>query len=211
MKTIGMIAQKGGSGKTTLSIHLAVQASLSGLKVLLVDTDPQGSAGAWWRRRSAEHPDLIQSYGSGLGEVLDGAAARGYDLAVVDTAPHASDDARVCAELADRVCVPTRPAILDLDAIRPTTDLVSAIDVPATIVLNACPPPTAYGEPHIVGEAREALAIYRIPVCPIAISQRVAFSHALIGGQSVTEYEAEGKGAREIERLWQHVREGVGL
>jgi chromosome partitioning protein len=211
MKTIGMIAQKGGSGKTTLSIHLAVQASLSGLKVLLLDTDPQGSAGAWWRRRSAEAPDLIQSQGDALEGLLDGAASRDYDLVVVDTAPHASDDARVCAELADWVCIPTRPAILDLDAIRPTTDLVSTIDVAAAIVLNACPPPTAYGEPHIVTEAREALSIYRIPVCPVAISQRVAFSHALIGGQSVTEYETAGKGALEIERLWREVRAGVGL
>jgi chromosome partitioning protein len=206
-----MIAQKGGSGKTTLSIHLAVEASLSGLRVLLVDTDPQGSAGAWWRRRDEAQPELIQCDGRGLGEVLAGAAARSYDLAVVDTAPHASDDARTCADLADWVCIPTRPAILDLDAIRPTTDLVARTGVPAAIVLNACPPPTAYGEPHIVSEAREALGVYPIPVCPPAISQRVAFSHALIGGQSVTEYEADGKGAVEIRRLWGAVREGAGL
>lgn len=211
MKTIGMIAQKGGSGKTTLSIHLAVQASLSGLRVLLVDTDPQGSAGAWWRRRSNEKPELIQADGDDLGKVLEGAVERGYDLAVVDTAPHDSLHARTCAGLADWVCIPTRPAILDLDAIRPTTDLVSETGVSAVIVLNACPPPTAYGEPHIVAEAREALGIYPIPVSEAAISQRVAFSHALIGGQAVTEYEAGGKGAREIERLWGIVRDGVGL
>jgi chromosome partitioning protein len=211
MKTIGMIAQKGGSGKTTLSIHLAVQASLAGLRVLLVDTDPQGSAGAWWRRRSSEHPELIQADGDKLAEVLEGAEERGYDLAVVDTAPHDSLHARICASLSSWVCIPTRPAILDLDAIRPTTDLVSETGVPAVIVLNACPPPTAYGEPHIVTEAREALGAYRIPVCETAISQRVAFSHALIGGQAVTEYEADGKGAREIGHLWEIVREGAGL
>jgi len=211
MKTIGMIAQKGGSGKTTLSIHLAVQASLSGLKVLLVDMDPQGSAGAWWRRRSDEQPELIQTRGDGLEEVLEDAARRKYDLAVVDTAPHASDEARTCVGLADWVCIPTRPAILDLDAIRPTTDLVSEAGVPAVIVLNACPPPTAYGEPHIVAEAREALGVYRIPVCATAISQRVAFSHALIGGQSVTEYEANGKGAHEMENLWRFLYDGMGL
>jgi chromosome partitioning protein len=211
MKTIGMIAQKGGSGKTTLSIHLAVQASLSGLKVLLVDTDPQGSAGAWWRRRDEEQPELIQCRGDRLGEVLEGADERGYHLVVVDTAPHASEDAKTCAESANWVCIPTRPAILDLDAIRPSTDLVSEAGVASAIVLNACPPPTAYGEPHIVTEAREALGVYRIPVCPAAISQRVAFSHALIGGQSVTEYESEGKAAMEIEQLWRFVREGAGL
>jgi chromosome partitioning protein len=211
MKTIGMIAQKGGSGKTTLSIHLAVQASLSGLRVLLVDTDPQGSSGAWWRRRSSEQPELIQADGDELQEILEDAAGRDYDLAVVDTAPHDSGHARACAHLADWVCIPTRPAILDLDAIRPTTDLVAETGVPAVIVLNACPPPTAFGEPHIVTEAREALNVYRIPVCEAAISQRVAFSHALIGGQAVTEYEGGGKGAQEIKHLWEIVRHGVGL
>jgi chromosome partitioning protein len=211
MKTIGMIAQKGGSGKTTLSIHLAVQASLSGLNVLLVDMDPQGSAGAWWRRRRGDRPELIQTVGENLEKVLQEAEERNYDLTVVDTAPHASQDARTCAALADQVCIPTRPAILDLDAIRPTTDLVSEIRVPAFIVLNACPPPTTWGEPHIVREAREALSLYRIPVCEIAISQRVAFSHALIDGQSVTEYESDGKGAKEIEGLWSTVRAGIDL
>ncbi len=211
MKTIGMIAQKGGTGKTTLSIHLAVQASLAGLKVLLVDTDPQGSASAWWRRRDSSQPELIQTGGDSLQAVLKTADERGYDLVVVDTAPHASEDARVCAGLADWVCIPTRPAILDLDAIRPTTELVFETGVTANIVLNSCPPPTAYGEPHIVSEARAALGVYRIPVCKVAISQRVAFSHALIDGQSVTEYELEGKGAKEIERLWAVIRKGVGL
>jgi len=211
MKTISMIAQKGGSGKTTLSIHLAVQATLSGLNVLLVDMDPQGSASAWWRRRSSAQPELIQTRGDGLQEVLESATARDYDLAIIDTAPHASDEAQTCAKLANWVCIPTRPAILDLDAIRPTTDLVLETGVPGAIVLNACPPPSAYGEPHIVTEAREALSVYRIPVSPVAISQRVAFSHALIGGQAVTEYEAAGKGTREIGQLWEFARAGVRL
>ena len=211
MKTLGLIAQKGGTGKTTLSIHLAVQASLNGLGVLLVDLDPQASASAWWRRRKQPQPELIQSRGETLPEVLETASERGYDLALVDTAPHSSEDARTCARLADWVCIPTRPAILDLDAIRPTTDLVLQAGVPASIVLNGCPPPTAYGEPHIVSEAREALGVYRIPVCAAAISQRVAFSHALIDGQAVLEYERDGKGAREIEQLWAIIRESLRL
>jgi chromosome partitioning protein len=211
MKTLGLIAQKGGTGKTTLSIHLAVQASLSGFRVLLVDLDPQASASAWWRRRRRPQPDLIQSRGPGLPETLQKASASGYDLALIDTAPHSSEDARICARLADWVCIPTRPAILDLDAIRPTTDLVTQAEVDATIVLNGCPPPTAYGEPHIVSEAREALRIYRIPVCNAAISQRVAFSHALIDGQAVSEYDKDGKGAREIQRLWAFARNSLAM
>jgi chromosome partitioning protein len=211
MKTLGIIAQKGGTGKTTLSIHLAVEASLSGMIVLLADLDPQASATSWWRRRQEQTPELIQSSGDTLEEVLSTAKEQGYDLVVVDTAPHSSEDATTCAHLADWVCIPTRPAILDLDAIRPSTDLVSAVDVPANIVLNACPPPTVFGEPHIVTEAREALRVYETPVCDVAVSQRVAFSHALIDGRAVSEYDRSGKAAGEIDRLWRVLCEGMGL
>lgn len=206
MKTLSMIAQKGGTGKTTLSIHLAVQARVSGFKVLLVDIDPQASATAWWRRRSEQSPELVQTSGSALGTVLETATDQHYELVVVDTAPHSSEESRVCARLSDLVCIPTRPAILDLDAIRPSTDLVAEVDVAARILLNGCPPPTAFGEPHIVSEAREALAIYGTPVCDVAISQRVALSHALIGGQAVSEYERDGKAASEIACLWDFLR-----
>jgi chromosome partitioning protein len=156
-------------------------------------------------------PELIQSRGDTLGDVLETAKKQGYDLAVVDTAPHSSEDSTSCARLADWVCIPTRPAILDLDAIRPSTDLVAAVGVSANIVLNACPPPTMFGEPHIVAEAREALTVYETPVCDVAVSQRVAFSHALIDGRAVSEYDRTGKAAREIDRLWSALREGMGL
>ena len=211
MKTLSMIAQKGGTGKTTLSIHLAVQASLAGLKVLLVDIDPQASATAWWRRRQDDQPALTQSQGQALAGVLSTAAGRGYDLAVIDTAPHSSAESSTCARLSDQVCIPTRPAILDLDAIGATTDLVSDIGVAAMIILNGCPPPTMFGEPHIVSEARQALEVYGLPVCGVSISQRAALSHALIDGRAVTEFERKGKAAREIDGLWYKLRKELDL
>ncbi|MDJ0833815.1 MAG: AAA family ATPase [Gammaproteobacteria bacterium] len=211
MKTISLLAQKGGAGKTTLSIHLAVRANLDGLKVLLVDIDPQASALGWWRRRHAEQPELIQGSGDKLADILSRAARQSYDLVVVDTAPHSSQDARICSQLSDRVYIPTRPAILDLDAIGVSTDLVSAADIPAMIILNACPPPTLFGEPKIVAEARQALQTYQIPVCPVAISQRAAFGHALIDGRAINEFDPKGKAAAEIDRLWQTVQEDVKL
>jgi chromosome partitioning protein len=206
-----MIAQKGGTGKTTLSIHLAVQASLSGLEVLLVDIDPQASTTAWWRRRSRREPEVIQGQGAELAGILRTASQRSYDLAIVDTAPHSSEDARMTARMCDWVCVPTRPAILDLDAIRPSTDLINEVGVAANIILNSCPPPTQFGEPHIVSEAREALKAYGIPVCAVAVSQRVAFSHALIDGRAVSEYDRDGKAANEISQLWSSVGKEIGL
>jgi chromosome partitioning protein len=111
----------------------------------------------------------------------------------------------------DHVIVPTRPAILDLDAIGSTTGIVSEARSSAVIVLNACPPPKLLREPHIVSEAREALQLYGLPVCEVAISQRAAFSHALIDGRTVTEFDAGGKAAREIARLWDSIKLDMGL
>ncbi len=211
MKTLGMIAQKGGTGKTTLSIHLAVEASRAGLKVLLVDADPQASATTWWRRRHADSPALVRSGGDDLAVTLDTARAERYEMVVMDTAPHSSRDAGIAARLADQVCIPTRPAILDLDAIGASTELASHAGTRARIVLNACPPPTRYGETSIVSEARQALAVYGIPVCEVAVSQRAAFSHALIDGRAVSEFDAKGKAAREIAKLWNTFRSELDL
>ena len=107
--------------------------------------------------------------------------------------------------------IPTRPAILDLDAIGATTVIVSEIRAGCAIVLNACPPPKLFGEPHIVREAREALKHYGLPVSDVAISQRAALSHALIDGRAVAEFDADGKAAREIARLWDTIKEDMGL
>jgi chromosome partitioning protein len=130
---------------------------------------------------------------------------------IADTAPHSSADSGACARLSDHVIIPTRPAILDLDAIGATTGIVSEVRSSTVIVLNACPPPKLLGEPHIVSEAREALKLYGLPVCEVAISQRAAFSHALIDGRAVAEFDPGGKAAREIARLWDTIKLDMGL
>jgi chromosome partitioning protein len=211
MKTLSLIAQKGGTGKTTLSIHLAVQAGLSRLKVLLIDLDPQASATAWWRRRSAQFPSLLQGQSEDLEQILSTAQNQRYDLAVIDTAPHNAEGAGVTARLSDYVLIPSRPAILDLDAIGASTELVLRLGAKAEILLNACPPPTRYGTPQIVLEARQALVVYGIPVSEVTISQRAAFSHALIDGRAVNEYDGRGKAALELERLWQGIKQDLML
>jgi chromosome partitioning protein len=205
MKVLGLLSRKGGVGKTTLALHLAVLAQAAGWRTLLVDLDPQHSTGAWWRAREAETPLLVETEPSKLAGLLSSARSDSVDLAVIDTRPHLEADAAHVAALCDLTLIPTRPAILDLRAILGTIDVVKGGPHRSAIVLNACPPPRGAGEASIVGDARRALSAFGVPVCPAAIAQRSGFSTSLIGGLTACEIEPDGKGAREMRALWRVV------
>lgn len=202
MKTVCLLAQKGGTGKTTLCIHLAVLANALGHDATIIDVDPQASASAWKNRRLAGTPDVFRYEAIDLSGVLTDLKRQGKNLVLLDTAPHSSDEAATAAALADLVLIVSRPAILDLEAIGESVKIVKKKKTPAAVVLNACPPPHRGKETAIVSEAREALDVYGLPVSPVSISQRAAFSHALIDGRSVTEFDAMGKAASEIRSLF---------
>lgn len=205
MKVLGVLAQKGGAGKTTLAVHLAVLAG-----AVLIDTDPQGSVSSWGKSRAKDDPPVLSC---GVDELAGKLAAlrqrKVHPWAVIDTPPHVEPSIRRVAELADYVIVPTRPGILDLRAIAQTTRIVKATHTPGMIVLNACPAPSTGGESAVVRDAREALSVLSLPVCSVALSQRAALSHALVLGEAVTEWEPAGKAATELRALWAILKEQV--
>lgn len=202
MRTICLLAQKGGTGKTTLCLHLAVLASELGLDTAIIDIDPQASASAWKRRRQHHIPEVFRHDAGDLSSILTGLEQHGKKLILLDTAPHSSHDAATATGLADLVLIVSRPAILDLEAIGESVKIVKKQGNQSAIVLNACPPPHRGGETAIVREARAALGVYGLPVSPVSVSQRAAFSHALIDGRAVTEFETTGKAASEINNLY---------
>ena len=202
MRTIALLSRKGGAGKTTLALHLAVIAQQAGRRVVLVDCDPQRSAADWWRAREADDPAMVETDAGQLPAVIEAARADGVGLVVVDTRPSVEADAVAVARAADLVLIPTRPAILDLRAIGGTVDVVRAVGARAAVVLNGCPPGQGFGPPAVVREARRGLAGYGLPVAPVAVTLRAAMAHALIGGAAVTEYEPAGKAASEMRKLW---------
>ncbi|RAU20164.1 hypothetical protein CU669_19945 [Paramagnetospirillum kuznetsovii] len=201
-KVIAILAQKGGSGKTTTAVHLAVAASQSGLSVAIIDMDKQRSAAHWHESRHADVPLLAESNGSNLPDVIQSCVVEKIDLIIIDTAPHSDVDAVAAARQADYVLIPCRPTILDLRAIAPTVDIVATANVRSAIILTACPSRRSFAEAGAVSESRAALDAYGLPIWPGQISDRVAYHHALIDGQSVTEYEKRGKAAAEISSLW---------
>lgn len=204
MKVLGLLARKGGAGKTTLAIHFAVMAQQAGRRVLLVDLDPQRSSAGWWRARDADTPQLVETEPGKLQSILDAARTDGVDLVVLDTRPSVEADAVQVAMLSDVIVVPTRPAILDLRAILETLNIVKG-SRKAHVVLNACPASRGTVEASAATEARQALKAFGVPVAPTTITQRAAFSHALVGGLAATEAEPRGKAAAEIRALWRYI------
>ena len=200
-----MLSRKGGSGKTTLAVHLAVLAQQANRRTLLIDLDPQHSAADWWRAREADTPQLAETDPGGLRDVLEAARADGVELVVIDTRPSAERDAALVAALSDLILVPTRPAILDLRAVLGTIDVAKGAARRSLIVLNACPPPRGAGEATLTGDARRAVAAFGMPVAPVAVVSRMTFSSALLTGLTAGETEPDSKAAKEMHALWRVV------
>ena len=200
MKTLAIIAQKGGSGKTTVAVHTAVCAARRKLKTAIIDIDPQSSAFQWNESRpDGRKLDAVKGDVRQLSSLLAKAQAGGIDLVIIDTAPHSDSAAAIAAQLADFVLIPCRPARFDLDAVASTVDIAKAAKTPAAVVLNAAP------RGRLAEEARAALQRQGVTVIETVLHQRAAYSHAVIDGRSVHEYEPEGKAAAEIDQLYHHI------
>jgi chromosome partitioning protein len=206
MKTIAIISQKGGAGKTTLALHLAVAAELAGRSAAIIDLDPQASATGWGDHRGKDKPAVVSSQAARLSQVLIAASKAGAALAIIDTAPHSEHAALAAARSADLILIPCRPAILDLRAINSTIDLAKLAGKPAAVVLNSVPPRGSLGQ-----DADHAIEVYGVDVCPARISQRAVFVHALTEGLTAQEYEPNGKGASEIRRLYKWTCRQIGV
>lgn len=206
MRTVSLISQKGGAGKTTLALALAVAAERSGVSTVLVDLDPQASAGRWGDLREAETPVVSCTPAARLNSVLRAAHREGAGLVIVDTAPHAADAALVAARACDFALIPCRPATADLVAIGASIDLTRIARKPAAVVLNGAPVANPLTE-----QALEAIGGYDVTACPVIIHQRIVHVHAFTEGLSAIEREPRSKAAGEICKLYDWIKGVVGI
>lgn len=200
MKTVSIISQKGGAGKTTLALNLAGAAEGAGFRSIVIDLDPQASAKGWHDQRNQEAPVVISAHASRLAEVTVTAREHGADLCIIDTAPHSETVALAAAKAADLILIPCRPAVFDLRAISSSVDLTQIAGKPALVVINGAPP-----RGPLADQAEEAILTYGIPISRTRITQRVALVHSLTNGQTVLEYEPKGVAAREIRELFESI------
>lgn len=200
MKTLAVLSRKGGTGKTTLAIHISVAAEQAGHTAALIDLDPQASAARWRDNREEETPAVVSAHASRLPETLHLAKQKGATLAIIDTAPHTETAALDAANAAEFILIPCKPTLIDLQAIDSTINIIKITNVPAQVILNVVPP---YGD--LAGQARRAISHYDIPCAPCTIGQRIAFNHAFTAGLTVQEYEPRGKASLEIKELYTYI------
>lgn len=203
MKVLVLASQKGGVGKTTLTGHLAIQASSEGNKVCVIDTDPQGSLSDWWNARQVEDVSFVTSTIKSLKSDLEKLESAGFDFVLIDTPPAVTATIRSVVELADLVVIPTRPSPHDLRAVGKTVDIVNDCNKKMVFVING-----AANRARITAEAAVALSQHGA-VCPTVIYQRTDFATSMIDGGTVIELDEKSKSAIEITQLWIYVNASI--
>lgn len=205
MKTVAIVSQKGGAGKTTMSVHVAVAAAHAGENVVIIDLDPQTNAASWGDLREAEAPAVLAVPPGRLSQALQAAREEGVTFAVIDTAAKSENPALEAAKTADLVLIPCRRSFFDVDAMSWTANLLKIAGRPGYVVLNALKP----GSTKIQGDVMNAIAAYGLTTAPVVIHDRGAYINAIPTGQAAQEFEPRGAAAEEIKNLYAWLQETI--
>lgn len=204
---IGVLNQKGGVGKTTLSVNIAAALARTGKRVLLIDADPQGSALDWAAAREGD--PLFSVVGLPKPSIHKELAlvGEGYDVVVIDGPPRVTDLARSAIMASDIVLIPVQPSPYDIWAADEVVKLIQEASVfkenlKSVFVINRKIANTAIGR-----DVHEALEAYDLPTLKASIVQRVAFAEAAAVGKAIYEQDRDGVASQEIEAVVNELQE----
>lgn len=201
MKTILLKSQKGGSGKTTLSAHLAVEAERQGDgPAWIVDTDKQATLSQWHDRRPVDLPQRLDSPLSRLKNDLEILSQQGATYCFIDTAPTISKQGSDLLQLADLVVIPVRPSPADLWSVAETVEEVKDAKVPFLFVLTQAKP-----QANLTAQSVAALSAHG-QVAESFVCDRVIYAAAMTGGQAAQELSGSSPASQEISALWMGIK-----
>jgi chromosome partitioning protein len=195
---------KGGAGKSSMNINLAVTAQKAGLRVGIIDADPQKSIFEWRLMRGDSDIPVHRCSPDRLPEAVDAAKRSGVQLLFIDMPPD-SRYALAAARCSDLVLIPMRPTLFDLKVTQGLIQLLQSARADYAVVINAAPPLRREGDSPMVRETRDALAEIGARLWRRQITHRLAVPYAVIGGAGVIETEPDGFAAREYGALWRTV------
>lgn len=200
MEIWSVLSRKGGAGKTTLALHLAVAAMEAGRAVLVIDLDPRRNAVKWANIREKDTPKVLPAVMPDLLEHLADAAKQ-FDLVLIDTAPNLDRDCIEVCRNAQLIILPVRPALWDVVALEETMRVIElAGQTPkAIIVLNAVA--TRGSE----GEEAAGLLSQNKTLLKSWVYDRVDIRRAVANGQTVTEFAPSSKAAAEAAALYDEI------
>lgn len=198
-KVIAVAQQKGGAGKTTIAVNLAVAFHKQGARVALLDTDPQGSLGRWFMARRARLGEAGMEFSTssawGVSYECE-KLKRDVDFVIVDTPPKVDADLRPALREADLILIPVASSHVDLWATEGVLDLARRERKRATVVLNRAKAGT-----RLADEVAEAATALEAELADARLANRVVYAETLGEGLGVLESPRRGPAVAEIEAL----------
>lgn len=197
MKTIAIVSEKGGAGKTTVTVNLAVAAENHGLATVIFDLDQRANSAVWGDNRESKIPQVVPAQAVRLSRLLDQARQNQAALVILDTPGNDLPIAETACASADLILIPCRPSPPDLVSIVPTVKMALSSGKPAFVLLNAAPV-----QGSETAEATAAIQRAGMAVCPVILHSRKAFVSRFHEGMSALDIDPKGKAAQELEALF---------
>lgn len=200
MKVIGILNQKGGVGKTTLSTCLSVAFEEDKKKVLLVDLDPQATACFWNDTRKLEYPAVISIQSVRLDSIIEGAKDKGADIVIIDGAAIQRAITYDVARVSDYIMIPTKAAVFDVASMQDTIKALKQSNSIFSVLLNMVSP-----NGKELNDFKKLTNELGVTLCTTSLGNRKDFFRAQNVGLSVQEYNSHGKAAKEIKDVYKYI------